>query len=86
MLLRLSQELSLSFVELLSLPAVHVDETKIDLTRSLIEFRDWMETIGEPLKDEDLRDLATTRFRSGQPRTKDDWHDLYRTLNRTTGR
>jgi len=85
-LLRLSQELSLSIAELLSLPSVHVDETKIDLTRSLIEFRDWMERIGEPLKDEDLRDLATMRFRGGQPRTKEDWHDLYRTLKRTTGK
>lgn len=84
-LLRLSKELSLSIAELLSLPSVRIDDTKIDLTRSLIEFREWMEKIGEALNDDELSDLAAMRFRGGQPRTKEDWHDLYRTLKRTTG-
>jgi transcriptional regulator with XRE-family HTH domain len=83
-LLRIAQALSISIADLLSLPAVHVDETRIDLSPSLIEFCDWMKKIGEPLADTDVRDLATMRFRGGQPRSKDDWHDLFRILKRAT--
>ena len=84
-ILRLSNALSLTIADLLSLPAVRLDQTKIDLSASLIEFRDWMAKIGEPLTDDDVRDLATMRFRGGQPKSKDDWYDLFRTLRRTTG-
>lgn len=85
-LLRIAQALSITIADLLALPSVRVDETKIDLSPSLLKFRDWMKKIGEPLSENDLRDLATMRFRGGQPRTTDDWHDLYRTLKRTTGK
>lgn len=84
-LLRLAKALSVTIADLLSLPAVRVDETKIDLSPSLVAFRAWMKKIGERLTEDDLRDLATMRFRGGQPKTKEDWYDLYRTLRRTTG-
>jgi hypothetical protein len=41
-----------------------------------------MKVIKEPLSPSDLRDLATMRFRGGQPRSKEDWHDLYRLMKR----
>jgi transcriptional regulator with XRE-family HTH domain len=81
-LLRIANALSLTVAELLGMPTVQVDGAKLELTRSLIEFRDWMEKIGQPICDEDFRDLAAMRFRGGQPRTKEDWFDLYRTLKR----
>jgi len=84
-LLRLAKALTVTIADLLSLPSVRVDETKVDLSPSLIEFQKWMKKIGDPLKDEDVRDLAAMRFRGGQPKSKDDWFDLYRTLKRTTG-
>lgn len=83
-LLRIAKALSLTIADLLSLPAIRVDETNVALSSSLVEFRNWMKKIGEPLNDDDVRDLATMRFRGGQPKTKDDWYDLYRTLKRTT--
>ncbi len=85
-LLRIAQALSTTIADLLSLPAVSVDQTKVDLSPSLIEFRDYMSNIGEPLSDADLGDLATMRFRGGQPKSKEDWQDLYRMLKRATGR
>lgn len=85
-LMRIAGALSITIADLLALPAVKVDETKIDISPALIDFQDWMAKIGEPLTEEELRDLATMRFRGGQPRSKDDWHDLYRILKRTTGR
>lgn len=84
-LVRIAQALNITIADLLSLPSVRVDSTNIDLSPSLIVFRDWMEKIGEPLSKQDLWDLATMRFRGGQPKTKDDWFDLFRTLRRTTG-
>src|SRR5262245_6755491 len=83
-LLRIADALSVTIADLLALPAVRVDETIVNLSPSLIEFRDWMKKIKEPLSEEDLRDLATMRFRGGQPKTKDDWHDLYRLMKRST--
>ena len=84
-LLRIAQALSITIADLLALPAVRVDDTNVNLSPSLIEFRDWMKKVKEPLSEEDLRDLATMRFRGGQPKTKDDWHDLYRVMKRSSG-
>lgn len=85
-LLRIANALSTTIADLLSLPSVRIDETMVDLSPSLVEFRDWMKNIKEPLSQDDLRDLATMRFRGGQPRTKEDWHDLYRLMKRATKR
>jgi len=85
-LLRIAQALSTTIADLLSLPSVRVDDTNINLNPSLIEFRDFMNRAGDPLSENDLRDLATMRFRGGQPKSREDWHDLYRLLKRATGR
>ena len=85
-LLRIAEALNTTIAELLDQPVVQVNRVKVDVSKSLIEFRDWMRTIGEPLSDEEFQDLAAMRFRGGQPKTKDDWFDLYRLLKRTTRR
>lgn len=85
-LLKIAEALKTTIAELLGLPAVQVNKTKVDLSRSLIEFRDWMQQIGEALTQEEFQDLAAMRFRGGQPKNKDGWYDLYRTLKRTTGK
>lgn len=83
-LLKLASALKTTLADLLELPFVAVNQSRIDVSRSLEEFREFMARIGEPLTDAEFRDLASMRFRGGQPKTKDDWHDLYRTLRRTT--
>ena len=85
-LLKVAEALKTTIADLLCLPSVQVNQTRIDISRSLVEFREWMEQIEEPLSVEEFQDLATMRFRGGQPKTKDDWFDLYRTLKRTTRR
>lgn len=83
-LLKIASALSITIADLLSLPSVQVDSGKIDLSRSLVEFRDWMKEMKQALSDNDIRDLAMMRFRGGQPKTREDWYDLYRTMKRAT--
>lgn len=85
-LLRIANALKTTIAELLNQPVVRVNKGKVDVSKSLREFRDWMKDIKEPLMDEEFQDLAAMRFRGGQPKSKDDWYDLYRTLKRTTRR
>lgn len=85
-LLKIAAPLHTTIAYLLEQPLVQINQTKVDISKSLTEFRDFMERIGEAIPEEEFRDLATMRFRGGQPKTKDDWHDLYRTLKRTTRR
>jgi transcriptional regulator with XRE-family HTH domain len=85
-LLKIAEALKTTIADLLSLPAVEVNKAKVDLSPSLIEFRDWMNDTKQTLTEDELRDLATMRFRGGQPKSKDDWYDLFRTLKRTTRR
>ena len=49
----------------------------MELPASLEEFRKRLESQGQLLSDEDLRDLAGVRFRGAQPETADEWHQLY---------
>jgi transcriptional regulator with XRE-family HTH domain len=85
-LLKIAEALKTTIADLLGLPSVQVNKSRVDVSKSLIEFRDWMAEIGQPLADGEFNDLAAMRFRGGQPRSKDDWFDLYRTLKRTTKR
>ncbi len=86
-LLKIANALKSSIAELLDLPTVQVDQTRVDISPSLVEFQKWMkQKLGQPLDEQELRDLATMRFRGGQPTTKEAWYDLYLTLKRTTGR
>lgn len=85
-LLKLVEPLKTSIADLLNVPAVTINKAKVAVSPSLTEFRNRMTEIGEPLTDEEFHDLAGMRFRGGQPKSKDDWYDLYRTLKRTTRR
>jgi transcriptional regulator with XRE-family HTH domain len=85
-LLKIAVPLRTTIASLLDQPVVQVNQLKVDISPSAVEFRDFMVRIGEQLTEDEFRDLATMRFRGGQPKTKDDWHDLYRTLKRTTRR
>ncbi|TWU64531.1 anaerobic benzoate catabolism transcriptional regulator [Crateriforma conspicua] len=85
-LLKIARVLDTTIADLLGLPSVQVNEKKVEISQSLAEFRDFMKSMGTPLKDDDIQALAMTRFRGGQPRTKEGWFDLYETLKRSTGR
>jgi len=84
-LLKVAEALSVTIADLIGLPSLQVDESKVILPPSLIEFRDMMaKQMKLPVSEQDLHDLATMRFRGGQPRTKDGWYQLYATLKHTT--
>jgi transcriptional regulator with XRE-family HTH domain len=85
-LLRIAVPLNTTIADLLNQPVVRVRRANVSVSNSLLEFRDFMQQIGEPLTEDEFADLATMRFRGGQPKSRDDWHDLYRTLRRTTRR
>ncbi len=85
-LLKIATSLGVTIADILDLPSVAVDDAKIEISDSLREFREWMKKrMKEPLNDRDVSDLATMRFRGGQPKTREDWYDLYRALKNTTG-
>jgi len=84
-LLKIAEALSVTIADLMGLPSVRVDESNVILPPSLIEFRDMMaKQMKQPVSEQDLHDLATMRFRGGQPRTKEAWYQLYVTLKNTT--
>src|ERR1700682_3635948 len=80
-LMQIAKALSVTIADLLELPTAHALEAPAELSPSLKEFQERMATLGTPLSDRDLRDLSLMRFRGGQPRTVDEWHRLYFTLD-----
>lgn len=83
LLLKIANALSITLAELMGLPSVKADNRSVELSESLREFVERMKQLNIELTDVEIRDLATTRFRGGQPKTADDWHDLYRVLKRS---
>lgn len=83
-LLRIANALKTTIAELLGLPTVQADDRNIEISKSLREFCEWMEKTDRKLSKEEISDLAAMRFRGGQPKSRDDWDDLYRTLKRIT--
>lgn len=81
-LLRIAAALSTTIADLMSLPSVRVDHAEVMLSPSLREFQERMQKFGEALTPADLRDLATMKFRGGQPQTADEWHSLYLVLSK----
>lgn len=85
-LLKIARALSVTIAELLELPQLRGGEQNILPNPALVEFSKWMKTANnQPLSDDDLRELASIRFRGGQPTTREEWYDLYRVLKRATG-
>ena len=85
-LLRIANVLSVSLGELLGLPTVRAMERRTVLSKSLLEFKERMNDLGSPLSEADVQELAGMSFRGGRPRTVDEWHDLYFTLERMAKR
>jgi transcriptional regulator with XRE-family HTH domain len=83
-LLRLAEALSLTIADLMGLPSIRVDGSNINVPQSLMEFQEMKTQMGQVVSDQDVHDLATMRFRGGQPRTKEAWYQLYVTLKHTT--
>jgi transcriptional regulator with XRE-family HTH domain len=76
-LLRLANALSTTIAELLALPTVRAQTEQVQLPPPLVEFSRLMEAQGTTLTEQDLRDLAMMRFRGGQPRTAQEWMQVY---------
>jgi transcriptional regulator with XRE-family HTH domain len=85
-LMRIANALSVTIAELLSLPTVTVKDAEVQIPAALQQLQQRLLSQGTTLSDQDLRDLASMRFRGGQPRTVDDWHQLYLTLVAATRR
>lgn len=83
LLLKIANALSTTLADLMGLPAIKADNRTVEISESLREFAQRMRQLKTPLTEVEIRDLATTRFRGGQPKTADDWHDLYRVLKRS---
>lgn len=67
-LLQIAKALSVTIVDLLELATTQVQDQSMEVARSLTDFQERMEKLGTPLSEHDLRDLASMRFRGGQPR------------------
>jgi transcriptional regulator with XRE-family HTH domain len=85
-LLRIATALSTTIADLMSLPSVRVEQVEVQIPPSLMELQKRMEDMKTPLSPEDLRDLAVTKFRGGQPQTADEWHTLYLVLTSSSRR
>lgn len=83
-LLRIANALSTTIADLMSLPTVKVKNIPVEIPAVLGQLQERLKTLGVQLTDKDLRDLASTRFRGRQPRTVDDWYQLYSALVNTT--
>ena len=85
-LLKIAKALSATLADLMGLPSVKVASGSVDLSPSLLEFRERMEKLDQALTNEELEELAAMRFRGGQPKTADDWHALYLVFQRSNER
>lgn len=80
-LLQIAKALNVTIADLLELATTQVQDRAVELPKSLTDFQERMAMLGTPLSDQDLHDLASMRFRGGQPRSADEWHQLYLTLD-----
>lgn len=85
-LIRIANALSTTLADLLSLATVHIQDQPIELPPSLREFQKRMAAQNAPLSEADLSDLASTKFRGGQPQNVDEWHQLYLLLSSSVRR
>lgn len=85
-LLRIANALGTTLAQLLSLQTIQAAEGPIELPPSLQEFAEQMKALGTELTDNDLRDLAATKFRGAQPETVAEWHQLYLLLDSSSRR
>jgi transcriptional regulator with XRE-family HTH domain len=80
-LLQIAKALSVTIADLLELATTQVQDRTVEIPKSLTDFQERMAMLGTPLNDQDMHDLAMMRFRGGQPRSPDEWHQLYLALD-----
>lgn len=85
-LLKIANALSTTIGQLLGLPTVKADTREIELPSTLLQLRERLEKLGTNLTESELKELALIRFRGGQPKTVDEWHQLYLILASTAKR
>lgn len=83
-LLRIATALSTTLTDLMNLARVQIKDIPVELSPSLKDFQTRMASQKSPLTVDDLRDLASMKFRGGQPQTADEWHQLYLLLVNST--
>jgi len=82
--LKIADALSLTIADLMGLPTVKVQKESVNIPKSLIDFRDQQQLMGNKLSNKDLRELAGMSFRGGQPRTAEDWFAVYLAFARSS--
>jgi transcriptional regulator with XRE-family HTH domain len=85
-LLRVANALGTTIAELMALPAVRAEAAEVQIPPALAEFAKRMRAGGTELSDQDLSDLALMRFRGGQPRTAEEWMQVYLVFAQTARR
>lgn len=85
-LLRIANALGTTLAQLLSLQTVQAAGGPVELPPSLRQLAEQMRSLGTELSDDDLRDLAATKFRDRQPETVSEWHQLYLLLESSSRR
>lgn len=83
-LLEIARALSTTLADLLSLPSLTVRDQKVEIPQTLREFAERMDRMGTTLSTQDMLDLASMKFRGGQPQSVDEWHSLYFALTAAT--
>lgn len=81
-LLKIANALDTTIGTLLGVPTIRIDHNEVEISPSLKEFSQRMESAGTPLSHENLKELASIKFRGAQPKTADEWHQLYFVLTR----
>lgn len=85
-LLRIAGALSTTIADLMSLPTIRAQTGDVQIPPALLEFSERMKAQGTTLSEADLRDLAMMRFRGGQPRTPEEWMQVYLVFAQTARR
>lgn len=81
-LMKIANALSTTMAHLLGMPTVQVSQEAVEIPPSLVKFIEERKKIDKPLSQQDIRELASMRFRGGQPTTAEGWNDVYSALDR----
>jgi transcriptional regulator with XRE-family HTH domain len=80
---KIATALDCTIADLIGDPKVKRKDVPTEIPESLQKFARHKRKAGEPLTEDDLKNLARTEFRGKRPETVDDWAYLYEFLKRT---
>ena len=80
---KIATALECTIADLVGDPKVTLKHGPTEIPESLQKFARHKRKVGEPLTEDDLKNLARTEFRGKRPETIDDWAYLYEFLKRT---